>query len=91
MARKTHWSHAAMAVSMLLFVNLLILMAMVIAPSHSRVAELSSAYKLINLSSAMLVLLLAIWRDWFVFLTVFAFLQVIAFFFFANYLNTFPM
>ena len=91
MSERTPRSHVAAAVGLLLVVNLFILMAMVIAPPGSRVMALSSSYKLINLSLGAAALSIAVWRGWYVFLTLFAILQAVGLFVFANYLNSLPM
>ena len=75
----------------LLVVNLVILMIMVIAPSHSAPEQAAMTYKLTNFALAGLALLLALWRRWFVFLTIFAILQVASLFFFLPYVNSLPM
>lgn len=91
MSKPTPRGHVAAAVGLLLIVNLFILMAMVVAPSDSRVMELSNSYKLINLSLGAGALAITVWRNWYVLLTLFAILQVVGFFLFANYLRSLPM
>jgi hypothetical protein len=76
---------------LLLLVNLFILMLVVIAPPHSAPAEVARAYKLTNVGVAGLAMVIAIWRDWFVFLTIFALLQIASLFWFLPYVNSLPM
>ena len=91
MSTKTPWAHAVAAVTLLLLVNFVILAIMVIAPSHSAPAQAALTYKLTNLALAGLALILALWRRWFVFLTIFAILQIASLFFFLPYVNSLPM
>jgi hypothetical protein len=84
-------AHAVAAVMLLLVVNLVILMIMVIAPSHSAPVQAALTYKLTNFALALLALIVAFWRRWFAFLTIFAVLQIVSLFFFLPYVNSLPM
>jgi len=84
-------AHAVAAVMFLLVVNLVILMIMVIAPSHSAPEQAALTYKLTNFALAFLALIIAIWRGWFVLLTIFAIVQIASLFFFLPYVNSLPM
>jgi hypothetical protein len=88
---RTLRSHAIAAVTLLLLANLVILVFMVIAPSDSAPAVAARAYKLTNLGLAGLALSIAIWRGWYVFLTIFALLQIASLFWFLPYINSLPM
>jgi hypothetical protein len=82
---------AALAVIFLLFVNLLILMVMVIAPHDSLAEHAARTYKLTNFGLAGVALMVGIWRRWFVFLAVFALAQLSSLFWFLPYVNGLPL
>jgi len=87
----TSRTHAIAAISLLLVVNLVILMIMVIAPDDSQPVQAAMTYKLTNFALAAVALVLALWRRWFLFLTIFAILQAASLFFFLPYVNSLPL
>ena len=83
--------YAVVAVIFLLFINLLILMVMVIAPHDSPAEHAARTYKLTSFGLAGVALIVGIGRRWVVFLAIFALAQLGSLFWFLPYVNSLPL